>query len=146
MKKKKITMVRVMLFALYLVALLYLLFFAEGLGRNNVGGYRYNLVPLNEITRYWNLRSVYPRAFVINLLCNIVAFMPFGYFIALFADRKLSLFLGTLVTFMFSLMIESVQLVLMVGSFDVDDLILNTLGGILGILGYRLSRVLRKYL
>ena len=33
-----------------------------------------------------------------------------------------------------SLLVEILQIVLRVGSFDVDDLILNTLGGIIGYL------------
>ena len=36
------------------------------------------------------------------------------------------------VTFQMSLTVEVLQLLFRVGSFDVDDLILNTLGGILG--------------
>ncbi len=40
----------------------------------------------------------------------------------------------TLISFEFSLLIECIQLVSKVGSFDVDDMILNTLGGSLGYL------------
>ena len=45
-----------------------------------------------------------------------------------------------------SLFIESVQLLTRVGSFDVDDLILNTLGGILGyVLFYILNKIRRMF-
>ena len=40
----------------------------------------------------------------------------------------------------FSLFVETIQLISKVGSFDVDDLILNTLGAALGYLAYRLIR------
>ena len=39
-------------------------------------------------------------------------------------------------TFVFSLLVESFQLVFKIGSFDVDDIMLNTLGGILGYIMY----------
>ena len=35
-------------------------------------------------------------------------------------------------TFVFSLIVETVQLITRTGSFDVDDIFLNTLGGIVG--------------
>jgi glycopeptide antibiotics resistance protein len=38
----------------------------------------------------------------------------------------------TIVSFSFSLLIETGQLLMEVGAFDVDDLILNTLGGLIG--------------
>ena len=40
--------------------------------------------------------------------------------------------------FVFSLMLETLQLVFKVGSFDVDDMLLNTLGAAAGYLCYRL--------
>ena len=44
----------------------------------------------------------------------------------------------TLVGFEFSLFIELMQLITKVGSYDVDDLIMNTVGGILGYIAYRI--------
>ena len=42
-----------------------------------------------------------------------------------------------LLSFALSLLIENTQLIFKVGSFDVDDLFLNSIGGILGYLVYR---------
>ena len=42
----------------------------------------------------------------------------------------------TLISFTTTLVIETCQLVSCTGSFDVDDLLLNTIGGILGYLIY----------
>lgn len=39
--------------------------------------------------------------------------------------------------FLASLLVESIQLVSKLGSFDVDDIMLNTLGGILGYVLFR---------
>lgn len=42
-----------------------------------------------------------------------------------------------------SLCIETTQLIFRVGSFDVDDLLLNTLGGALGYLAYSMVQLFR---
>ena len=52
--------------------------------------------------------------------------------------------LTTMFSFEFSLLVETIQLVFKVGSFDVDDILLNTLGGMLGFLGYRVYVFVRK--
>ena len=41
------------------------------------------------------------------------------------------------IQFELSLLVELLQLVFKVGSFDVDDLLLNTIGGLLGYLVYK---------
>lgn len=50
----------------------------------------------------------------------------------------------TLISFEFSLLIECIQLVSKVGSFDVDDMFLNTLGGSLGYLCFWVARKWKK--
>ena len=49
-----------------------------------------------------------------------------------------------LLSFLFTLGIETVQLVFKVGSFDVDDMFLNTIGGIAGYLSLMLCRGIRR--
>ena len=39
--------------------------------------------------------------------------------------------------------VQTIQLVFKVGSFDVDDLFLNTIGGILGFLLYKIVQKIR---
>ena len=46
-------------------------------------------------------------------------------------------FLVTVCGFCLSLFVESMQLIFKVGSFDVDDMLLNTVGAGLGFLVYR---------
>ena len=53
--------------------------------------------------------------------------------------------MNTVITgFLFSLFVESVQLVSKVGSFDVDDLLLNTLGGVLGYILFLICNIIRR--
>ncbi len=44
----------------------------------------------------------------------------------------------TLISFEMSLLVELIQLVTRVGSCDVDDMILNTLGGMIGCLCFKI--------
>ena len=123
------------LFFIYLAGLCYFLFFAENYGR--IFGqeiYRYNLVPFREIERFWKYRGELGIHSFYNLAGNILIFMPAGFFIPILWKHRRGFVFTTCVTLGMSMLVEMLQLILRVGSFDVDDLILNTLGGILGYL------------
>ena len=130
------------LFIVYMVFLMYFLFFAEIMGRTyNDRDYHYNLTPFREIRRF----IVYRRtlgwfAVLSNLLGNVLAFVPFGMILPMLTPKCRNFFHIVLLGFDFSLFVETIQLISKVGSFDVDDLILNTLGATLGYLAYRLIR------
>lgn len=108
--------------------------------------YQYNLTPFREIMRFIRYRLVVGfQAFFINVFGNIIAFMPMGFFLPAVMGKKLNGIQILLLSFFFSLSVETVQLLTKLGCFDVDDLILNTLGGFLGYLVYRLFHlVVRK--
>lgn len=121
------------LFGIYLIGLCYFLLFAENYGR--IFGqetYRYNLVPFKEIERFWVYRKELGIHSFYNLAGNILIFVPAGFFIPILWKRKKGFLFTVCAAFEISLLMESLQLIFRVGSFDVDDLILNTLGGILG--------------
>lgn len=89
-----------------------------------------NFVPFKEILRY-NMGS---RLFFKNVVGNMVMFLPYGFFISYYLDSKklTGPFILTAIT---SFSIETVQLV--IGRvFDVDDIILNMLGGTIGFYIY----------
>ena len=137
MTKKKLCF-RWILFGGYLLLLSYFLFFAEIMGR-------YNLVPFLEIKRFIIYRKkLGMTAVVVNLLGNVAAFLPFGFFLPFLSQKNRSFAYVTLISFEFSLLIECIQLVSKVGSFDVDDMILNTLGGSLGYLCFWVARKWKK--
>ena len=52
-------------------------------------------------------------------------------------------FTTTVYTFVFSLFVETIQLVTQTGTFDVDDLILNTFGGFLAAVMYKIYLITR---
>ena len=129
-----------LLFGLYLVSMIYFLFFAESMGRTSMGQeYHYNLQPFKEIQRYLTYYDVIgPYTVFLNLAGNILAFVPFGLFFPLLSRRSRSLWKATLISFEVSLLVELIQLVTRVGSCDVDDMILNTLGGMIGYVCFRI--------
>lgn len=146
--KRKIRLTGLLLFICYLLGLTYFLFFAEGYGRTAADrSYSYNLVPFLEIRRFWQNREILGHfAVFINLAGNVLAFVPFGFILPILCRSARGFFRMGLFTFEFSLLVETIQLVSKVGSFDVDDLILNTLGGLAGYLAYALSDYVRRKL
>lgn len=146
--KGRLRFVGGVLFVAYLIVLMYFLLFAELLGRTEVTGeYSYNLTPFKEIMRFITYRDLlgYP-AVILNLAGNVVAFMPFGFILPVLfrINRKWYIILQW--SFVLSLTFEVIQLVTKVGSFDVDDLLLNSLGGLLGYWCFLLAdRIRRQY-
>lgn len=105
--------------------------------------YHYNLVPFQEIERFWNYRDQLGLPAFMNLVGNVVIFMPFG-FLGAMASQHRSFIRTSLDGFLLSLLVEVFQLISKVGRFDVDDLILNTLGVILGYLTFLICNKIRR--
>ncbi len=129
MKKNYRIMGKVM-FALYILFLLYFLIFSRRVSFEEM---HYNLVPFHEILRYWNYRDQLGMLTITNLLGNVAIFMPLGFLEAL-ANEKNSFLRTSLDGFLLSLLVEICQMITRIGTFDVDDLILNTLGTMIGYL------------
>lgn len=130
-------MVAMVVFFAYLLLLSYLLFFSSTYGRTAELGIRYNLTPFLEIRRGLNhIDKVGYHYVIVNILGNIAAFMPFGFLLPIVSERKVHVGKALADTFLLSLGAETIQLLSRTGAFDVDDLILNTVGGILGYVGY----------
>ena len=105
--------------------------------------YHYNLVPFREIKRFWEYRDQLQIWSAINLLGNIIIFIPLGFLEAM-ASRHRSFSWTVVDGFMLSMLVEVFQLISKVGRFDVDDLILNTLGVIIGYLMFVICNVMRR--
>ena len=132
------------MFVLYILFLFYFLIFSDWYGRSGVyEDYHYNFVPFQEILRYWNYRDQLGILSFTNLAGNVLVFVPFGFFSAM-ASRKRNFLRTSLDGFLLSLVVETFQLLTMVGSFDVDDLILNTFGVMLGFLGFVFCNGIRR--
>ena len=148
MSARKRTQYRILgkiLFVLYIIFVFYFLLISEIYGRTGeMKDYHYNLVLFQEIKRFWNYRKqlgIFATA--TNLLGNVLIFLPFGFFMAM--ASKYRSFMSTLIySLALSLTIEISQLFMKVGCFDVDDLFLNTLGGMLGLIAFAVCNVIRR--
>lgn len=99
-----------------------------------------NLVPFKEITRY----DFGTHKFFKNVIGNMILFIPYGYFISYYLKtyKARTIFILTLIA---SITIETTQYY--IGRvFDIDDIILNVLGGIIGYYLYIGFEAIRKKL
>ncbi|MCA0983478.1 VanZ family protein [Halobacillus yeomjeoni] len=112
------------------------------INERNSGFQRNNFVPFRTILDYLFHNEVGAYIKFRNLFGNILGFIPFGFLVPLVSRRQHSLYTVGIYSFLVSLSFESLQLFLRVGSFDVDDLILNTLGGLCGYMMVRLLSVI----
>ncbi|MDD3048438.1 MAG: VanZ family protein [Bacilli bacterium] len=115
-----------LIFVIYVLILFYVVTFQdESYGTTN-------LIPFKEMLRY----DVGSKLFFKNIIGNIVLFIPFGIFVSYFIHNRkfLPIFFLSLVS---SLSIELTQS--KIGRvFDIDDIMLNVMGGILGYFIYLL--------
>lgn len=147
--KRRIRVISWILFVLYILLLIYLLFLSEAYGRKDFSqrAYQYNLIPFQEIKRFWIYRErVGYFASFLNLGGNVIGFLPFGFFLPVISYRFRNGWLTGILGFSLSLLVETVQLVCKVGCFDVDDLMLNTLGAVLGYVIFRICNLIRRWL
>lgn len=122
------------------------MFFAEIWGRTSIcEEYSYNLIPFKEIIRFIKYRKQLGTVAVLtNIGGNIVGFMPFGFILPILSPKTRGIFRILILTFDLSLCIEMIQLVSKVGCCDVDDMILNTLGGVLGYIAFYIFNAVRR--
>lgn len=134
--KKIISIISFILFMIYIMALSYFLFFSERYGRDiSVREFRYNLTPFKEIKRFIKYKNELGlESFLVNILGNIFAFAPFGFILPIISIKNRKFLNVFLMSFEFSLSVETIQLISKVGIFDVDDIILNVIGSIIGYL------------
>ena len=118
---------------LKIIFVVYILMFFQIVTYQDVTSYGNNFIPFKELTRY----SFGSSLFFKNVIGNILLFMPYGFFISYYLRlEKKDKILALGLIFMVSLSIECVQLV--IGRcFDVDDILLNLMGGMLGYYIYR---------
>ncbi|MBR3898448.1 MAG: VanZ family protein [Bacilli bacterium] len=112
-------------FIIYVLCLFYVVTFQD------VGWSTSNYIPFKEMFRY----SIGSRLFIKNVLGNIVLFIPYGFFVSYLLDLKKKRSAFPLILLV-SVSIEITQLV--IGRvFDIDDILLNSLGGMIGFTFYR---------
>ncbi|CAM4398971.1 VanZ family protein [Paenibacillus macerans] len=118
----------------YSLLLIYWMLF--GFGRVSHSTYMYNLKPFSTIGLYLRSYEFMSGIWLVNLIGNIGVFVPFGILLPLVFRGNQRRSWAVFIIGVFVL--ESLQLLLKRGSFDVDDFILNTLGFGLGLGVYKI--------
>lgn len=122
----------------YFILLSYLVFFARR-RRNHHYNYEINFIPIKYSIKTFLTMNVNDKFeifnFYLNLFGNIILFIPFAIILnTVFKVDKLKLIL--LFTVLLSTSIEILQYIFQVGLADIDDVILNSIGAILGYFIY----------
>lgn len=121
--KKKFVLYKellMLLFIIYILSLFQIVTFQDVSWSGN------NFIPFKEITRY----KIGSGLFYRNVFGNMLLFVPFGLFVSHLLKLKKPL-LAFVLTLIASLSIEFMQLI--IGRvFDVDDILLNVIGGLVG--------------
>ncbi len=126
---------------LNLLFIIYILLLFELLtGTENNSGAGVNIVPFSEIFRY----EIGSKMFIYNVLGNILLFLPYGYFVTRYTESK-SLFQIFILSLITSFTIEFLQ-VKLGRSFDVDDIMLNVIGGVVGYFFYIILNSIKNHL
>lgn len=88
-----------------------------------------NLIPFRSISPY--LKNITePYAFK-NIIANILVFIPLGFFVS--NKNSKNVFKTLVICISVILSIECIQLLFKIGFFDVDDIILNFIGSLIGM-------------
>lgn len=127
----KSTQLTLALFAIYLIALVWIIVLKFNIDFSYMQGQRsINLIPYSE---HLILNG---KADFGELILNVLIFVPLGLYVGILFEKwkfakKVALF-----SFM-SFLLEVTQYMLGIGAFDVTDIINNTLGGLIGLMIYK---------
>lgn len=137
-KPEKQNMLTLVLFAVYLLALAWLILFKLQFSIPVVvEGHVFNLIPLqgsfdsDGVIRFSEIRN------------NILAFIPFGIYICMLKGNW-SFAKKVLAALVLTMAFEIAQFIFAIGRADITDVLSNTLGGIIGIGIYALLFKLMK--
>jgi glycopeptide antibiotics resistance protein len=127
---KPIKLIFSTLFVLYALLLAYLTFFSQYYGRG-IAQRSINIIPLRTIIEFltsgYNMNSI-----ITNLVGNIIAFMPMGFLLPIVFKNLRTFFKVCTAVLSATILIEIAQYLVGVGASDIDDVILNVIGGVIG--------------
>ena len=132
------------LFAAYCAVMLWLLFGRPGYteGIPYLQQMKVNLIPFRTLRLFFRLlshrRPHLVLSAVINLVGNVAMFIPLGLFLPVVFTKLRKMWKTVLYAALMISIVELLQLLTLVGSCDIDDLILNLIGTIAGYGLYKL--------
>ncbi len=139
------------LFVVYCGVMLWLLFgrsqgWTDGLTYQQMLERNINLTPLQTIRNYWDVvfyrtNDAYFAHCFINLAGNVLLFIPAGWLLPKIFPFQRNLFRFFASCTGLILLVETLQLFTLLGSFDIDDVILNLSGMTVGFIVYHISAI-----
>lgn len=144
---------KTVLFALvlYILALFYILFFSRinsdySMSYNEWLSTSINIIPFKNVFIFVTTPYITPSyvfSFIKNIFGNMILFLPMGYFLPCIFNKFSKVKIYIIINFLLSLFIEITQVIFMLGLFDVDDIILNILGAVIGFYLFDLIRKIK---
>lgn len=104
-------------------------------------------IPRMNLDLFWSYRAVlenHSSKLFVEIICNIIMCIPFGIMIPLLLRWARNFFLFLLCDVAFTVFIESVQYITTRGLFELDDIVNNALGGIIGYFVFYLCYVIAE--
>lgn len=139
MKNKKLIKILFSIYILFLILFVVLKFdgsferiisLHNSIIENEKDGLRnINLIPFRTMSPY--LKNITETYAFKNIIANILVFIPLGFFIS--NKNPKNVFKALIICLGVILSIELIQLFFKIGFFDVDDIILNFIGSLLGV-------------
>ncbi|WP_223556023.1 VanZ family protein [Lysinibacillus sphaericus] len=104
-----------------------------------------NLIPFDTIKLFIAVDNRFGNGLVVNVNIwgNVLMFVPAGIYVILHNKNK-SILINLFLIFLISLGIEIIQYIFSIGATDIDDIILNVVGGSIGLLIYNLLKKIFK--
>ena len=123
--------------SLYIVVLLYF----TVVGRYSHEEYEYKI---NFFTSYRWFFKYNGEQVLRQLLINLVMIMPVGFLLPVVIKAKYKYLITMALSLLLTVFIETMQLITKCGSFEIDDIINNFVGAVIGMLLYALCSKLIK--
>lgn len=92
----------------------------------------YEHANFNLFSSYIEAWNNYSKSYWRNIILNILMFVPFGFLLPLFSDRFKKFYWTLGLSFLFTFGIESTQYITKRGIFEVDDIMNNWIGALIG--------------
>ena len=126
-------------FFIYFLIVIYFTFFKGGILHLDLQMRSYaNIIPLLETIKMFQDNFMGLGNSLYNVIGNILLFIPFGFAIPLLFKNHNKLFKVTLYGFIASFSIELLQYLTCTNFTDIDDVIFNTLGALVGFLTFNI--------
>lgn len=127
-----------LLFIIYMLILCWIILFKFNFSLENIGQMRnINLVPFGESM------IVNGKVSVDEITNNVIVFIPVGVYLSMI-NNEWGFKQKTIFIFLISLSFEVLQYIIGIGASDITDLITNTTGGAVGIIGFSIVNKIMK--